>query len=156
MIKSFTYLKILDAYAGISTFGICVSDVAEKVVSVEENFESTQRATETAKNNKIKNLEIHNHDAAVFFKKEERLFDVSIIDPPRKGCTKESLDEVFRLTRGHIIYVSCNPATLARDLKYLTAKGATVESIQPFDMFCHTYHVENVALVNIKSSSPNF
>ena len=140
---------VLDAYAGISTFGICVSDVADKVVSVEENFESTQRAIETAKNNKIKNLEIHNQDAAVFFKKEKRAFDVSIVDPPRKGCTKESLDEVFRLTKGHIVYVSCNPATLARDLKYLTEKGAQVKSIQPFDMFCHTYHVENVAIIKV-------
>ena len=140
---------VLDAYAGISTFGICVSDVAEKVVSVEENYESTQRAIETAKNNKIKNLEVHNQDAAEFFKKEKRTFDVSIIDPPRKGCTKESLDEVFKLTKGHIVYVSCNPATLARDIKYLTEKGATVESIQPFDMFCHTYHVENVAIIKV-------
>lgn len=139
---------VLDAYAGISTFGICVSDNAQKVVSVEENPDSTQRAAETAKNNRIKNLEIHNQDAAEFFKKEKRLFDVSIIDPPRKGCTKESLDEVFRLTKGHIIYVSCNPATLARDLKYLCEKGAKVESIQPFDMFCHTYHVENVAIIS--------
>lgn len=140
---------VLDAYAGISTFGICVSDAAEKVVSVEENYKSTQRAIETAKNNKIKNLEVHNQDAAEFFKKEKRTFDIAIIDPPRKGCTKESLDEVFRLTKGHIVYVSCNPATLARDLKYLTEKGAKIESIQPFDMFCHTYHVENVAIIKI-------
>lgn len=140
---------VLDAYAGISTFGICVADVSEKVVSVEENYDSTQRAIETAKINKIKNLEIHNQDAGEFFKKEKRFFDVSIIDPPRKGCTKESIDEVFRLTKGHIIYVSCNPATLARDLKLLTEKGAKVESIQPFDMFCHTYHIENVAIIKV-------
>lgn len=147
--ENYTNPLVLDAYAGISTFGICVSDVVQKVVSVEEISESTQRAVETAKNNKIKNLEIHNQDAAEFFKKEKRVFDVSIIDPPRKGCTKESLDEVFRLTKGYIIYVSCNPATLARDLKYLCEKGAKVESIQPFDMFCHTYHVENVAVISL-------
>ena len=72
---------------------------------------------------------------------------INIVYP--QNCTKESLDEVFRLTKGHIVYVSCNPATLARDLKYLTEKGAKVESIQPFDMFCHTYHVENVAIIKV-------
>ena len=81
------------------------------------------------------------------FQTEKRIFDVSVIDPPRKGCTTESLDEVCRLTKGHIVYVSCNPATLARDLKYLCKKGCRIESIQPFDMFCHTYHVENVAII---------
>lgn len=140
---------VLDAYAGISTFGICVSDEAKKVVTVEENSDSTERAKESLKINKISNVEIHNSDAAEFFKNEKRTFEVSIVDPPRKGCTKESLDEVLRLTKGHIIYVSCNPATLARDLKYLTEKGCRVESIQPFDMFCHTYHVENVAIIKV-------
>ena len=140
---------ILDAYAGIATFGICVSDIAQKVVSVEENGESCMRASESLKINNINNLEIHNSDAAEFFKAEKRRFDVSIIDPPRKGCTTESLDEVYRLTTGHIVYVSCNPATLARDLKYLCEKGCKVESIQPFDMFCHTYHIENVAVIKV-------
>ena len=55
-----------------------------------------------------------------------------------------------RLTKDKIIYVSCNPATLARDLKYLISKGAKIESVQPFDMFCHTYHVENVAIIDLK------
>lgn len=140
---------VLDAYAGIATFGICVSDVSKQVVSVEENSESCEKAKESIKINKIKNLEIHNSDAAEFFKNEKRLFDISIVDPPRKGCTQESLDEILRLTKGHIIYVSCNPATLARDLKYLCKKGCSIESIQPFDMFCHTYHIENVAIAKI-------
>lgn len=141
--------SVLDAYAGIATFGICVADIADKVVSVEENSESCAKAKESILINNVHNLEIHNSDAAEFFKCEKRKFDVSIIDPPRKGCSQESLDEVFKLTTGHIIYVSCNPATLARDLKYLTTKGCRVESIQPFDMFCHTFHVENVAIIKI-------
>lgn len=141
---------ILDAYAGITSFGICISDICKKVVSVEENKEATELARETAKVNNIENVEIHNQDAAKFFGKEKRKFDAIILDPPRKGCTKESLDEACRLSKGKIIYVSCNPATLARDLKYLKEeKGATIESIQPFDMFCHTYHIENVAIINV-------
>ena len=88
-----------------------------------------------------------------FFEKElntkGRSFDVTVLDPPRKGCSEESLDYALKLTKGKIIYVSCNPATLARDLKYLTEHGAKVEFIQPFDMFPHTYHVEDVAVISV-------
>jgi len=139
---------ILDAYAGISSFGICVSDVCQTVVSVEENQESCELAKIVALQNEINNIEINNMDAGKFFAQEKRKFDAIILDPPRKGCTAQSLDEAFRLTKSDIIYVSCNPATLARDLKYLIKKGCTIESIQPFDMFCHTYHVENVAIIH--------
>ncbi len=138
---------VLDAYAGITSFGIVVSDVCQNVVSVEENKDSCELAKEVIKINNIQNIEINNMDAAKFFQKEARKFDIVILDPPRKGCSKESLDETYRLSKDRIIYVSCNPATLARDLKYLIQKGCTVESIQPFDMFCHTYHVENVAII---------
>lgn len=146
--ENFETPLILDAYAGISTFGICVSDVCQKVVTVEENKESCELAQNVVSKNKLTNVEIHNMDAAKFFANEKRKFDAIILDPPRKGCTKESLDEAFRLSKKDIIYVSCNPATLARDLKYLSEKGCTVEFIQPFDMFCHTYHVENVAIIH--------
>lgn len=148
--ENFENPLVLDAYSGISTFGICVSDICKKVVSVEECKESCDMAKIAARENKIKNIEIHNQDAGEFFKKEKRMFDVTILDPPRKGCTKESLDNAVRVTKSSIVYVSCNPATLARDLKYLTEeKGCTVKSIQPFDMFCHTYHIENVAIIVI-------
>ncbi len=144
---------VLDAYAGVTSFGICVSDICRKVVSVEENKEAVEWAQETIVANEVKNVELHNMDAQKFFKKEletkKRKFDAVILDPPRKGCSEESLDYALQLCKGKIIYVSCNPATLARDLKYLISKGAKVESIQPFDMFCHTYHVESVAIINI-------
>ncbi|HNW25970.1 MAG TPA: 23S rRNA (uracil(1939)-C(5))-methyltransferase RlmD [Candidatus Gastranaerophilaceae bacterium] len=143
---------VLDAYAGVSSFGICVSDVCRKVVSVEENKESVSLAQEILNLNDIKNVELHNMDTTKFFEKElktkKRKFDVIILDPPRKGCSEESLEYALNLCKGKIIYVSCNPATLARDLKYLTSKGAKVEFIQPFDMFCHTYHIESVAIIN--------
>ena len=150
---NFTSPLVLDAYAGITAFGICVSDIAEKVVSVEEVKESVALADKIIKENGIKNVELHNMDAGKFFEKElktkGRKFDVTILDPPRKGCTKESLDYALKLTKGKIIYVSCNPATLARDLKYLTEKGCKVDSIQPFDMFPHTYHIENAAVIRL-------
>lgn len=151
-----TYIKdnfenpvVLDAYAGTAAFGISISDEAEKVVSVEENKEAVEKAREVIELNEIKNVEIHNMDTALYLSKVKRKFDVIILDPPRKGCSQKSLDEVLRLLKGVIIYVSCNPATLARDLKYLCEKGCKVQSIQPFDMFCHTYHVENVAIISL-------
>lgn len=152
-IKTLENPTVLDAYAGVTAFGITVSDVCKKVVSVEENKEAVDLASEIIELNEIKNVELHNMEAQKFFEKElktkKRKFDAIILDPPRKGCTQESLDSALQLSKGKIIYVSCNPATLARDLKYLTSKGAKVEFIQPFDMFCHTYHVESVAIINV-------
>lgn len=143
---------ILDAYAGIAAFGICLSDTAEKVYSVEEVKESVDMAKEIIEENGIANVEVFNYDSAEFFEnciKENRKFDVVVLDPPRKGCTEESLEYALKLAQKQIIYVSCNPATLARDLKYLTENGAGVKYIQPFDMFPHTYHIENVAIIDV-------
>lgn len=148
---------VLDAYAGVTSFGISVADVCRKVVSVEENKEAVALADEMIKLNEIKNVELHNMDTEKFFDKElktkKRRFDAIILDPPRKGCTPQCLDYAFELCKdnklGKIIYISCNPATLARDIKHLVEKGATVEFIQPFDMFCHTYHIESVAIINL-------
>jgi len=140
---------ILDAYAGISAIGICLSDVAKNVVTIEENEKSVELARKTAKLNGIKNIEINGGDAGEFLSNEKRKFDIIILDPPRKGCSVQSLDYARKLCKGHIIYVSCNPATLARDLKYLKEKGCKIKSIQPFDMFCHTYHIENVTIIKV-------
>lgn len=152
--ENFNKPVILDAYAGITAFGICLSDIADKVVSVEENAASVNLALEIVKENGIKNLELHNMDAGAFFERElkekGKYVDVTILDPPRKGCTKESLDYALKLTKKQIIYVSCNPSTLARDVKYLIEQGCTVKFVQPFDMFPHTYHIENVAIIDVK------
>lgn len=151
--NNFDQPTVLDAYAGVTSFGISVCDSCKKVVSVEENKEAVNLAAETIELNEIKNIELHNMDTEKFFEKElktkKRKFDAVILDPPRKGCSEKCLEDAMKLSRGKIIYISCNPATLARDLKYLTSKGASVEFIQPFDMFCHTYHIESVAIINI-------
>lgn len=145
---------ILDAYAGITAFGICMSDIVSKVVSIEEVKESVELAENIIQENCIKNIELHQGDAGKFLSNETllgRQFHITILDPPRKGCTPNSLDYALKLTANKIIYVSCNPATLARDLKYLHEHGADVEYIQPFDMFPHTYHIENVAIIDLKN-----
>ena len=150
---NFEHPTILDAYAGIATFGIVMSDIAQKVVSVEENKESIKIASEVLKLNNINNVELHSMDTAKFLEKEiqtkKRQFDITILDPPRKGCSTESLDRALQVTKSKIIYVSCNPQTLIRDLEYLISKGAKVSFIQPFDMFCHTYHVECVTVIDL-------
>ena len=148
--NNFEKPTLFDAYSGVTTFGIVLSDVCEKVVSVEECSEAVKFAENIIKNNNITNIEVNNTDAETFFANEKRKFNISVLDPPRKGTTEKTLDNVLKLTTEKIIYVSCNPATLARDLKYLLSKGAVLESIQPFDMFCHTYHIENVAIIDLK------
>ena len=151
--NNFVNPKLLDAYAGISAFGMVVSDICSEVISVEENICSTEAAECVKKLNKISNVSLIRSDFAKFAEefslKNPKYFDIAILDPPRKGCTKESLDCCLKLTKSKIIYVSCNPATLARDLKYIIEKGAIVEYIQPFDLFCHTFHIENAAIVDI-------
>lgn len=152
--QNFKNPSVLDAYAGITAFGICLSDIASKVVSIEEEKESVDLAKTITEQNQITNIELHQGDAGRFLSNETvlgRQFHVTILDPPRKGCTPNSLDYALKLTKDKIIYVSCNPATLARDLKYLREFGAEVEYIQPFDMFPHTYHIENVAIIDLKN-----
>lgn len=144
---------ILDAYAGISAFGLALAPIAKRVVSVEECTASVDLAKTIKSENGIQNIEMYNNDCSEFFEKElqnnPKGYDVTILDPPRKGCSPESLDYSLKLTKSKIIYVSCNPATLARDLKYITEKGAKVLSLKPFDMFCHTTHIETVAIIDV-------
>ncbi len=148
--SNYTKPTILDAYAGISAFGLVMSDVASEVTSVEECKASVDTAKEVKKLNGINNIKLYCMDCEEFLAdKTDKSYDITILDPPRKGCTQKTLDSVLNLTKSEIIYVSCNPATLARDLKYLTDKNATVKSIRPFDMFCHSPHIEDVAIIKI-------
>ncbi len=142
--------KILDAYSGVSSFGIWSSSIASSVTCVEEAKTASEDAVTNAYMNNAKNIEILNGDASDIFKKlsdEDKKFDAIILDPPRKGCSQEALDYVIGLSDSIIIYVSCNPSSLARDIKYLHENGFKTEYIQPVDMFPHTYHIESVALI---------
>ena len=150
--NNFKKPEILDAYAGIAAFGICLSDAAGKITSVEEVEASVKLAKEIIEENKIDNIEVFTGDTAEFCSKAIKngiKYDISVIDPPRKGCSEESLENILKLTKQTIIYVSCNPATLARDLKYLRGKGCEIDFVQPFDMFPQTYHIENVAIISV-------
>lgn len=142
--------NILDAYSGVSAFALQLKDIAKEIVCVEECKSSTDDAEYNVKANNATNIRVINNDAAKTFEKfvkEGKQFDAVLLDPPRKGCSKESLDYAAKLSKNFIIYVSCNPSTLASDLKYLAEKNFIPKIIQPVDMFCHTPHIENVVLI---------
>ena len=146
--ENYSNSRILDAYSGVSSFGIWLSDIAKEVVSVEEAPSATKDALENIKLNNINNLTPLNGDAKKIFEQlieKNEKFDITVLDPPRKGCSRESLDFAVKLSEKAIIYVSCNPSTLARDLKYLHENGFKTQYIQPVDMFCHSYHIESIA-----------
>ncbi len=148
IVENYEKPRLLDAYSGVSSFGIWLADIADEVVSVEEAPSATKDAQENVKLNNINNLKAINKDAKIAFEElieANEKFDVTVLDPPRKGCSKESLDFAVKLSKKAIIYVSCNPSTLARDLKYLHENGFKTKYIQPVDMFCHSYHIESVA-----------
>ena len=146
--------EILDAYSGVGSFGIYLGDIAKRVVCVEDYPPATADAIKNIELNGYKNFEVLTGDAKLHLESlvnAKRQFDVVIVDPPRKGLAPEAVQTAAKLSKKLIIYVSCNPSTLARDLKLFKEYGYKTQYIQPVDMFCHTFHIENVALLE-KSS----
>lgn len=148
---SFAKLKgdetIVDAYCGIGTIGLIASDHAKKVISVEKNRDAIRDAFSNAKRNQIKNVDFYNKDAGEFMvelAEQNQKADVVFMDPPRAGSDEVFLTSLLRLAPKRIIYVSCGPESLARDLAFLKKGGYRVEKIQPVDMFPHTFHCEVV------------
>lgn len=141
---------VLDAYCGIGTIGMTASSKAKEVIGVELNKDAVKDAIANAKANSIKNVRFYNKDAGEFIvsmAQQNVKCDVIFMDPPRSGSTEKFLDCVAKLAPKRVVYVSCDPVTLARDLKYITKKGYRVEKIQPVEMFCFTKHCENVVLL---------
>ena len=146
--KNFKQPSILDAYSGVSTFGIYLSDIASNIVCVESETSSCKDAMASLSLNNIQNIEIINDDATKVFDnfiKNHKKFDIAIIDPPRKGSTKEALSDISKMTAKTIYYVSCNPQTLARDGEILKQHGFELSFVQGADMFAHSYHIETIA-----------
>ena len=117
---------------------------------MELNKDAVKDAIANAKRNGIKNIHFYNKDASDFIVEmaaQKAKCDVIFMDPPRSGSTEKFLDCVALLAPQKVVYVSCDPTTLARDLKYITKKGYKVEKIQPVEMFCFTRHVETVVLL---------
>ncbi len=142
---------VLDAYCGTGTIGMIASDKAGKVIGVELNPDAVRDARNNAKNNNIKNIEFYQKDAGQFMVQlaEENVpIDVVLMDPPRAGSDEAFLSSLVKLGPRKVVYVSCNPETLARDLKYLTKHGYKAEKGVCVDMFPWTGHVESVVLMS--------
>jgi len=150
--------EVLDAYAGIGT--IALSLAAEyplmQITAIEVIDAAVRNGIANAELNRINTVnfktgEVEDHIeefvARAQFSRDKRALDLVLVNPPRKGCTNKVLDSLGKIAAPNIIYVSCNPATLTRDIKYLEDYGYQVQEIQPVDMFPHTYHVEAVALL---------
>ena len=141
---------VIDAYCGIGTIGLCASDRAAHVIGVELNKDAVKDAIINSKDNKITNARFYPGDAGEFMTgmaaKGERA-DVVFMDPPRSGSTKEFMDAMIKMSPDRIVYISCNPATQADDLQYLTKHGYKVRKIKPFDLFPWTEHVESCVLL---------
>lgn len=142
---------VIDAYSGIGTIGIMASEGAKEVLSVELNGDAVRDAKINAKRNQIHNIRFFKADAGDFMVRmaaQGQKADVVFMDPPRSGSDRKFLDALLCLAPKRIVYISCGPESLQRDLKYLTAKGYRVKKIQPIDMFAQTYHVETVCLLS--------
>ncbi|MCQ2795314.1 MAG: 23S rRNA (uracil(1939)-C(5))-methyltransferase RlmD [Bacilli bacterium] len=133
---------LLDAYSGVGTIGMSLASKVKEVISVEIEKSAVKDAIRNAKENKINNIKFICDDASRYINELDKL-DVLVMDPPRKGSTPEFLKAVNRLKPTNIIYVSCDPNTLARDINYLKDKYI-IKVVQPFDMFPMTYHIETV------------
>lgn len=138
--------RVLDAYCGTGTIGLIASRDAKEVVGVELNRDAVRDAVTNAKTNQVKNICFVCQDATEYICKaaeKKENFDVVLMDPPRAGSTKEFIDSVIALAPERVVYVSCNPQTLARDLKWFR-RGYKVEKMRPYDMFPLTDHCEVV------------
>ena len=144
---------VIDAYCGTGTISLYLAQKARKVYGVEIVSPAIKDAEKNARENNVKNAEFIVGDCT---KVMPRLFkqgvrpDVIVVDPPRAGCTEVVLKTFANMQPNRIVYVSCNPATLARDLEILDKLGYKAEKVQPVDMFVASSHVECVTIINKK------
>lgn len=136
---------VLDAYAGVGTFAILLAPYAKQIIAIEESSAAVTDAKINAEG--TDNIEF------ILGKTEEALGELSLVpdavvlDPPRAGCQTEAIDSLIRLAPRNVVYVSCDPNTLARDLKLLCKGSYSINSIQPIDMFPQTHHVETIVIL---------
>ncbi len=142
--------RVVDAYCGIGTIGMSAADKAGEVIGVELNPSAVRDARENARLNEVANISFIEADAGEYLVNMAAAgekIDVLLMDPPRAGSTKEFLESAMLMGPEKIVYVSCEPVTLERDLKILTAKKYRCEKITPVDMFPHTEKIEAVCLL---------
>lgn len=144
--------RLLDLYCGIGTIGLSMAEKVKELVGVEIVPEAIENAKENARLNGVANAEFFCADAkeaAKRFAEEGKQFDCIVVDPPRKGCDQQTLDAIRKMAPKKLVYVSCNSATLARDLKILS-EDFEIKNVTPVDLFPRTHHVETVVLLERK------
>ncbi|HHQ4318915.1 TPA: 23S rRNA (uracil(1939)-C(5))-methyltransferase RlmD [Clostridium perfringens] len=142
--------EVFDAYCGTGTITLFLSQKAKKVYGVEIIPQAIDNAWINAKENKVENVEFFVGESEVVIPdliNKGVKADVVVVDPPRKGCDKKLLDAITNIDAKKIVYVSCDPSTLGRDLQVLEENGYKTLEVQPVDMFPNTAHIENVALL---------
>lgn len=137
---------VYDLYCGTGTIGIYLSNNCKKVIGIEINEEAVKDARANVKLNDIKNCEFYSGDVSDVISSQTEPADIIVVDPPRAGLDNVTIENMFRLNPKKIIYVSCDPVTLARDLNILSEKY-NIDDVTPVDMFPNTYHVETVCVL---------
>lgn len=145
--------RVLDAFCGVGTIACYIANLSKEVIGIEYNKEAINAAKENQALNKIKNVKFYQGNIAKLLPEliaKDLTFDVAIFDPPRTGLGKDVINTIMDINIKRIVYVSCNPSTLAKDLAILSNKYK-VRYIQPVDMFPQTSHVETVTLLDLKN-----
>lgn len=158
--KEYANLKsdeiLLDLYCGTGTIGLTMADSCKQLIGAEIVEDAVRDANENAKANGITNARFICGDAAkaaAQLENEGLKPNCVILDPPRKGCGEELVKTISRMSPDRVVYVSCDPATLARDLKFFSENGYNTKEITPCDMFSRTSHVESVAYIEKNNNS---
>lgn len=147
---------VIDAYSGVATISAFLSSHSKQVIAIENNKEACNYAIANLKDNNIRNVKVINEDATAYLENESKLkhsYDVVILDPPRSGSTLEFINSVRRVNAKKVIYVSCGPDTLARDLKQFISLGYKIKGGKCFDMFCFSEHIESIISLELKNDS---
>ncbi len=144
---------IFDMYCGTGTIGLYMARFAKEVIGVEENPSSIQNAIQNAKHNQITNATFIVENVRRFLKFDQTHCDKMVVDPPRDGLIPKVLRRIIERRPSRLVYVSCNPNTLLRDLKLLTDSAFCIEAIQPVDMFPNTWHVETIVRLTFVGDS---
>lgn len=140
--------KVFDAYCGVGTISIYLSKYVSSIIGVDIVESAINDAIENKKINNIDNIDFICSDAAKFMKKKQA-FDCVFLDPPRKGCSKEFLDDLIKINPQKIVYIACDVATQARDVRILLDEGYQIKSSCSIDMFSQTHHIENIVVLEI-------
>lgn len=146
--------NLIDAYSGLGVIGITLSKYVNNVLCVESNKKAVENGNELILKNNLNNVRFYNLDCTEFFEKNKEInIDTIVFDPPRDGLTPNIINVVISNKINNIIYLSCNPRTLVRDLKIFNASNNyEIEYVQPFDMFPQTPHIETLVFLKLKSN----